>query len=52
MLALGAAAAESGFNLLGKRLPATIGPRLASAVVMAMALLILGALSIASGEKI
>jgi drug/metabolite transporter (DMT)-like permease len=52
LLALGAAASESVFNLLGKRVPATIGPRLASAVVMAMALLILGALSIASGEKI
>jgi drug/metabolite transporter (DMT)-like permease len=52
LLALGAAASESAFNVLSKRLPATIGPRHASAAVMALALLILGVLSIASGERV
>jgi drug/metabolite transporter (DMT)-like permease len=52
LLALGAAASESAFNVLSKRLPATIGPRLASASVMAIALLVLGALSLATGETV
>jgi drug/metabolite transporter (DMT)-like permease len=52
LLALGAAASESAFNVLSKRLPATIGPRLASASVMAIALLLLGALSLAAGERV
>jgi drug/metabolite transporter (DMT)-like permease len=52
LLALGAAASESVFNVLSKRLPATIGPRSASAAVMAIALLVLGALSLAAGEVV
>ncbi len=52
LLALGAAASESAFNVLSKRLPAAVGPRLASAAVMALALVILGGLSLATGEKV
>jgi len=52
LLALGAAASESAFNVLCKRLPATIGPRLASAAVMAMALVMLSFLSLATGERV
>jgi drug/metabolite transporter (DMT)-like permease len=52
LLALGAAASESAFNVLSKRLPSTIGPRLASAAVMAIALVVLGALSLATGERV
>lgn len=51
-LAVGAAASESIFNVMAKRLPAAIGPRLASAAVMASAALMLGALSLATGERI
>jgi drug/metabolite transporter (DMT)-like permease len=51
-LALGAAASESVFNVLSKRLDSSIGPRRASAAVMAMAFLMLAALSLASGEKV
>jgi drug/metabolite transporter (DMT)-like permease len=52
LLALGAAAAESGFNLLSKLLPASLGPRRASALVMALALAMLAALSLVSGEQV
>jgi len=52
LLALGAAASESAFNVLSKRLPAAIGPRLASAAVMALALLMLASLSVACGERV
>ena len=51
-LALGAAASESTFNVLSKRLDASIGPRCASAIVMAIALVLLSALSLATGEKV
>jgi drug/metabolite transporter (DMT)-like permease len=52
LLGLGAAASESAFNVLSKRLPAAIGPRLASAAVMAIASLMLGLLSFATGERV
>jgi drug/metabolite transporter (DMT)-like permease len=52
LLALGAAASESAFNVLCKRLPATIGPRLASASVMAIAFAMLSTLSLATGERV
>jgi drug/metabolite transporter (DMT)-like permease len=52
LFALGAAASESAFNVLSKRLPLSIGPRFASAAVMAMALAILGGLSLATGERV
>jgi drug/metabolite transporter (DMT)-like permease len=52
LLALGAAASESVFNVLSKRLDSSIGPRRASALVMAIALALLSALSLASGERI
>jgi drug/metabolite transporter (DMT)-like permease len=52
LLALGAAASESVFNVLAKRLPASIGPRLASAAVMGLAALMLGILSFATGEVV
>jgi drug/metabolite transporter (DMT)-like permease len=52
LLALGAAASESAFNVLSKSLRAAIGPRLASAAVMALALVMLSALSLATGERV
>jgi drug/metabolite transporter (DMT)-like permease len=52
ILALGAAASESVFNVLSKRLDASIGPRKASAFVMAIAFVLLASLSFATGEKI
>jgi len=51
LFALGAVA-ESLFNVLSKRLPVTIGPRQASALVMALAFVVLAALSLASGERV
>ena len=50
-LALGAAASESVFNVLSKKLDASIGPRRASAAVMAIAFLLLSVISLISGEK-
>ncbi|MDP3178428.1 MAG: DMT family transporter [Spirochaetaceae bacterium] len=52
LLALGAAASESVFNVLSKKLDASIGPRRASAIVMGMAFVLLALLSLASGERI
>jgi drug/metabolite transporter (DMT)-like permease len=52
VLALGAAASESVFNVLSKRLDASIGPRRASAAVIAIALVLLSTLSLVSGEKV
>ncbi len=52
LLALGAAASESVFNVLSKRLDASIGPRRASAAVMAIAFVFLAILSLISGEKV
>jgi drug/metabolite transporter (DMT)-like permease len=52
LLAVGAAASESIFNVMAKRLAAGIGPRLASAAVMATAALMLGLLSLATGERV
>jgi drug/metabolite transporter (DMT)-like permease len=52
LLAVGAAASESIFNVMAKRLPSAIGPRLASAAVMAAAALMLGAASLATGERV
>jgi drug/metabolite transporter (DMT)-like permease len=52
LLALGAAASESAFNVLSKSMRATIGPRLASAAVMALALAMLASLSLATGERV
>jgi Predicted membrane protein len=51
-LALGASASESAFNVLAKRLHPSIGPRLASAIVTALALAMLCALSALAGERI
>jgi drug/metabolite transporter (DMT)-like permease len=51
-LALGAAASESAFNVLSKRLEASIGPKRASASVMAIALVLLATLSLVTGEKV
>ncbi len=51
-LALGAAASESVFNVLSKSLDASIGPRRASAAVMAIAFVFLTTLSLISGEKV
>ena len=52
LFALGAATAESLFNVLSKRLPVTIGPRQASALVMALAFVVLATLSLACGEQV
>jgi drug/metabolite transporter (DMT)-like permease len=51
-LALGAASSESVFNVISKRLDASIGPRRASAAVMAIAFILLAALSLAAREKV
>jgi len=51
-LALGAAASESIFNVISKRLDSSIGPRRASAAVMGIAFALLSALSLITGEKV
>ena len=51
-LALGAAASESVFNVLAKKLHASIGPKRASAAVTAIALAMLCVFSVATGEKV
>jgi drug/metabolite transporter (DMT)-like permease len=51
-LALGAAASESIFNVISKRLDTSIGPRRASAAVMGIAFALLSALSLLSGERV
>lgn len=51
-LALGAAASESVFNVLSKRQGSSIGPRRTSAIVMAMAAVLLAVLSLATGERV
>jgi drug/metabolite transporter (DMT)-like permease len=51
-LALGAAASESIFNVIAKRLPATLGPRRSSLAVTAMAFVMLAALSLLFGERV
>jgi drug/metabolite transporter (DMT)-like permease len=52
LLALGAAASESIFNVISKKLDSTIGPRRASAAVMGIACALLSALSLVSGERV
>jgi len=52
LFALGAAASESAFCVLSKKMGSTIGPRQASALVMGIAALLLGALSLLSGENV
>jgi drug/metabolite transporter (DMT)-like permease len=51
-LALGAAASESVFNVMSKRLPQELGPTRTSAAVTALAFAMLAALSLATGERI
>jgi drug/metabolite transporter (DMT)-like permease len=51
-LALGAAMSESVFNVMAKRLPSTLGPKTTSAIVTALALAMLIALSLATGERL
>jgi drug/metabolite transporter (DMT)-like permease len=51
-LALGAAASESVFNVMSKRLPPALGPTRTSAAVTALAFAMLAALSLATGERV
>lgn len=51
-LALGAAASESIFNVIAKRLPSELGPMKSSAAVTAIAFAMLAALSLAAGEEV
>jgi drug/metabolite transporter (DMT)-like permease len=51
-LALGAGASESVFNVMSKRLPPALGPTRTSAAVTALALAMLAALSLATGERV
>ncbi len=52
LLALGAAASESVFSVLSKKMGTSIGPMRASAIVMGFAAILLAALSLISGEKV
>lgn len=51
-LAVGAAASESVFNVMAKRLPSSLGPMRTSAAVTALALAMLAPLSAATGERV
>jgi drug/metabolite transporter (DMT)-like permease len=51
-LAIGAAASESVFNVMSKRIPAALGPTRTSAAVTALALVMLAAVSAARGERV
>jgi drug/metabolite transporter (DMT)-like permease len=51
-LAVGAAASESIFNVIAKRLPSELGPMRSSAAVTAIAFAMLAALSLATGEVV
>lgn len=51
-LALGAAASESVFNVMSKRLPPALGPTRTSAAVTALAFAMLATLSLATGERV
>jgi drug/metabolite transporter (DMT)-like permease len=52
LLALGAAASESTFSVISKKMGASIGPIRASAFVMGLASAFLALLSLATGERI
>jgi drug/metabolite transporter (DMT)-like permease len=52
LLAVGAAASESIFNVIAKRLPSELGPLRSSAAVTAIAFAMLAALSLAAGESV
>lgn len=51
-LAVGAAASESVFNVMSKRVPAALGPTSTSAAVTALALVMLAVISAARGERL
>jgi drug/metabolite transporter (DMT)-like permease len=51
-LAVGAAASESVFNVMSKRIPPALGPTRTSAAVTALALVMLAAVSAARGERV
>jgi drug/metabolite transporter (DMT)-like permease len=51
-LAIAAAASESVFNVMSKRLPAALGPTRTSAAVTALATAMLLGLSLATGERV
>jgi drug/metabolite transporter (DMT)-like permease len=52
LFAIAAAASESVFNVLAKRLPSRLGPMASSAVVTAMAFAMLAGIALATGETV